>query len=414
MKAVPITDDEFAAFMACLEPLGPDEADHPVCVAVSGGGDSMALAVLARRWRQHVLALVVDHALRPESAEEAALTCQRLAALDIPARQLTLGTMKPGGLQKRAREARFETLEAACVEAGASILLVAHHEADQEETLWMRQERGSGSRGLCGMAGRAIRGRITLLRPLLTVRPERLRATLRQAGVEWCEDPSNQNRRFRRVAVRQDLTDDERQHMHGLRKTACATRKDDERQLAALLVQWVEWQPEGWVKLASGIRQEMLRDELLGRLIHLVGGQDYGPNQQAVAALWQTGHGALGRACLAPLRGQEVGWMLYREARNLDETVPAQHGQRWDGRWRYLGPDRPGSVIAALGVRQAGLLREGRTVPACVLPALPALWSGDDIVAVPDDVRGIRPDLPRVPFVWDGGTPLTGERNWSA
>lgn len=408
MKAEPVTDDEFAAFMARLEPLGPDEAGHPVCMAVSGGGDSMALAVLAGRWRRHVMALVVDHALRPESAEEAELTCRRLAALGIPARQLTLGTMKPGGLQKRAREARFEALEQACVAEGASVLLVAHHEADQEETLWMRQERGSGGRGLCGMAGRTVRGRIALLRPLLGVRPERLRATLRQAGVAWCEDPSNQNRRFRRVEVRQDLTSDQRQRMHDIRQRACASQRAKERELAALVARWVRWQPEGWVQLAP----EAMTDDVLGRLIRLIGGQEYAPDRQSVEMLRRAGQGALGRACLAPLRGGVPGWMLYREARNLDEVVLARQGQCWDGRWRYLGPDRPGAVIAALG-RRAGGLRKGRAVPACVLPSLPALWAGGEPVAVPEGLEGLRPDLPRVTFVWDGGTPLTGERDWN-
>lgn len=408
MQAAPVTDDEFAACMVRLEPFGPDVADHPVCIAVSGGGDSMSLAVLAKRWRRHVLALVVDHALRPESAEEAALTCRRLERQGIPARQLTLGTMKPGGLQKRAREARFEALEAACVEAGASVLLVAHHEADQEETLWMRQERGSGSRGLCGMAGRVVRGRIAVLRPLLGVRPERLRATLRQAGVAWCEDPSNQNRRFRRVAVRQDMTDDERQQMHGVREQASIIQRADEERLAVLVAQRVEWQPEGWLKLTP----EVVQDDGLGCLIRLVGGRDYVPDRRALLALRQAGRGALGRACLAPLRGRETGLMLYREARNLEEVVPARKGQCWDGRWRYLGPDHPEGVIAALG-RQAGVLREGRDVPACVLPALPALWVGDEVVAVPEGMRGLCSGMPRVTFVWDSGTPLTGERSWN-
>lgn len=394
--------------MERLGPVGPDEAAHPLCIAVSGGGDSMALALLARRWRRHVLALVVDHALRAESAEEAALTCQRLAALDIPSRQLTLGALKPGGMQQRAREARFETLEAACVEAGGSVLLVAHHEADQEETLWMRQERGSGLRGLCGMAARTVRGRITLLRPLLGIRPERLRETLRQAGVVWCEDPSNQNRRFRRVQVRQDLTNDERREMHEIRRRACVEQQDMEQRLAESTARHVAWQQEGWLKLAPDALLDPLEDELLGRLIRLVGGQNYAPDCQAVAALRQAGMGSLGRACLAPLRGREAGWMLYREARNLEEKVPARHGQCWDGRWRYLGPDRSDVMIAALGPHR----REGRDVPACVLPALPALWAGDELIAVPEDMRGVCPDLPRVPFVWDGGTPLTGERDW--
>lgn len=405
----PVTQGEFASLMEQIGPVGPDEAAHPLCIAVSGGGDSMALALLARRWRRNVLALVVDHALRSESAEEAAVTCQRLAALDIPSRQLTLGPLKPGGMQQRAREARFDMLETACVEAGGSVLLVAHHEADQEETLWMRQERGSGPRGLCGMAARTVRGRIMLLRPLLGIRPERLRETLRQAGVVWCEDPSNQNRRFRRVQVRQDLTDDERREMHDVRRWACAEQRDTERQLAAFVARYVAWQPEGWLKLAPDALLCPLGDELLGRLIRLVGGQDYVPDRQAVAALRRAGMGSLGRACLAPLRGREAGWMLYREARNLEERVPARYGQCWDGRWRYLGADRPDAVIAALGTHR----REGRSIPACVLPSLPALWAGDELLAVPEEMRGLRPDLPRVAFVWDGGTPLTGERDWS-
>ncbi|MCL1562182.1 tRNA lysidine(34) synthetase TilS [Parasaccharibacter sp. TMW 2.1886] len=415
----PVTPGEFSDIMSRIGPVGPDEAVHPLCIAVSGGGDSMALALLARGWRRHVLALVVDHALRPESAGEAALTCQRLAELDIPARQLTLAPLRPGGIQNRAREARFGVLESACIDAGGSVLLVAHHEADQEETLWMRQERGSGPRGLCGMAARTVRGRITLLRPLLGIRPERLKMTLRTAGVSWCEDPSNQNRRFRRVEVRQDLTDAGRRAMHVLRQGACARQKRVEDRLAALMACGVAWQPEGWLKLAPEILQlgggedhdtePLLEDELLGRLIRLVGGQDYVPSRQAVVALRRAGKGSLGRVCLHPLRGRETGWMLYREARNLTEKRPARHGQCWDGRWRYLGPDHADAVVAALGPWQ----RAGRAVPACVLPALPALWVGGEPVAVPEGMRGLRPDLPRVTFVWDGGTPLTGERDWT-
>ncbi|MCT6837791.1 MAG: tRNA lysidine(34) synthetase TilS [Bifidobacteriales bacterium] len=431
-EAEPLTEVEFRALMALVEPIGPDEAGHPVCIAVSGGGDSMALALLARRWRRHVLALVVDHALREESAAEARLTCERLVALDIPARLLTLGPLAAGGLQQRAREGRFAALEAACVDAGATVLLVAHHEADQEETLWMRHERGSGTRGLAGMAHRAARGRIIVARPLLGVRPERLRATLQQAGVAWCEDPSNQNRRFRRVQVRQDITSAQRRMMRELQQKACIAQQEDDAWVARFLAHGVAWQPEGWLKLAPFLIQTAherphifiddgldetrfvaLCDEVMGRLIRLIGGQDYAPTRHAVAALRRAGHGALGRACLTPLKGQERGWMLYREARNLAGAMPAHTGQWWDGRWRYYGPEYSDVVIAALGMH-ATRWREGRDVPACILPSLPALWRGEELVAVPEAMRGLRSDVPRVAFVWEGGIPVTGERDWQS
>lgn len=419
--------------MEGLGPLGPDCATQPILIAVSGGADSMALAFLARQWRQHVIALVVDHALRTESAEEAQVTCQRLADLGIASRLLTLGPLAAGGLQEQARVARFDILEAASVKAGGSILLVGHHQADQDETLWMRHERGSGQRGLCGIARKIVRGRITVMRPLLTIHPQRLRATLLEAGVNWCEDPSNQNRRFQRVRVRQDLEPFQRREMRVLRQQAVQAQMVEEEQLAWLMSSYVEWQPEGWVKLLPGFFGEVEREafllggeegrgvkrvsdlpkkiriELLGRLVRLVGGHEYLPTRSALEALFEAAGGSLGRTCLVPLHGKQAGWRLYRESRAFSPAVPAYHGVRWDGRWRYLGEDASYAKIAALG-DYARHIRVGRSVAACVLPSLPALWVEGRVVAVPEGVRGVKEDITRCALVWDAGEPAVGGR----
>src|SRR3954451_23412950 len=85
----PLTADELAALM---EPLGPFERAPALAVAVSGGADSLALAILAAAWAERrggrVLALTVDHGLRPESAAEARQTAAWLAARGITSRIL--------------------------------------------------------------------------------------------------------------------------------------------------------------------------------------------------------------------------------------------------------------------------------------------------------------------------------------
>jgi tRNA(Ile)-lysidine synthase len=175
-------------------------------VAVSGGADSSALALLAEGWvRQRggtCLALIVDHGLRAGAADEAALARDRMAALGMAARILSLRVQHGTRLAERARAARLEALQAACAEAGILHLLLGHHAADQAETVAMRMLRGSHADGLSGMAALVETARVRLLRPLLTVPPLRLRRTLEAAGVAWSEDPSNRDPRWQRARLR--------------------------------------------------------------------------------------------------------------------------------------------------------------------------------------------------------------------
>ena len=179
-----------------MAPLGPFEPSPHLAVAVSGGADSMALALLARDWVRarggRVTALVVDHGLRPESGVEAAATLERLGGAGIPAQGLVLqGLARGPGLAARARAARHAALAAAAVRLGVLHLLFGHHAGDQAETVAMRMLSGSGAAGLAGMAALTEAEGVRLLRPLLTVPPGRLRALLRAACVAWVEDPSN-------------------------------------------------------------------------------------------------------------------------------------------------------------------------------------------------------------------------------
>ena len=127
-------------------------------------------------------------------AAEARQTAAWLAARGITSRILAWEGPKPAaGIQAAARAARYALLEAACREAGLLHLLLAHHALDLAETTLIRAERGSGATGLAGMAAVRERPGLRLLRPLLGVMPDRLRATLRELGQPWLEDPSNRS-----------------------------------------------------------------------------------------------------------------------------------------------------------------------------------------------------------------------------
>lgn len=198
---------EAAEFAALLDRLGPFERPPRLAVAVSGGSDSLALALLARDWARarggSVRALHVDHGLRPESTEEAARLAGWLAAHGIPCRVLVWSGPHPARrLQETARAARLALLETACAETGILHLLLAHHARDQGETVAMRAARRSGPDGLAGMAAIRETARVRLLRPLLAVSKARLRATLEAMGQPWLEDPSNRDPRFERARLR--------------------------------------------------------------------------------------------------------------------------------------------------------------------------------------------------------------------
>jgi tRNA(Ile)-lysidine synthase len=86
-----------------------------------------------------------------------------------------------------------------------AIVVTAHTQDDQAETVLMRLARGSGVDGLSAMAVHALRDDMKLFRPMLGFSRERLRATLHDAGVSWIDDPTNENTAHERVRVRKAL-----------------------------------------------------------------------------------------------------------------------------------------------------------------------------------------------------------------
>lgn len=190
--------------------LFADWTSAPALVlAVSGGPDSVALMWLAARWRRglvrgpRLVAVTVDHGLRPEAAREAREVKRLARALDLPHRTVRWTGAKPrAGLPAAARDARYRLLAQAARANGATHILTAHTRDDQAETLLMRLLRGSGLAGLSAMARQSERNGLVLARPFLDIPKSQLIATLRQARVGFAEDPTNRDTAYTRPRLR--------------------------------------------------------------------------------------------------------------------------------------------------------------------------------------------------------------------
>lgn len=204
-------DDDHSAISAQdAKRLFADWKTAPAIVlAVSGGPDSIALMWLVARWRRalargpQLMAVTVDHGLRPEAAREARDVKRLARNLDLPHRTLRwTGTKPKTGVPAAARDARYRLLAQAARKFGATHILTAHTRDDQAETLLMRMLRGSGIAGLAAMARETEREGVRLARPLLDVSKAQLIATLKKARIGFADDPTNRDVNFTRPRLR--------------------------------------------------------------------------------------------------------------------------------------------------------------------------------------------------------------------
>jgi len=173
----------------------------PVVVACSGGADSVALLALAVDAALAPVAVHVDHGLRDGSDHDVEHVRAVASMLGTRFRAMTVEVARGSNLEARARDARYTALDVARVEVGADVVLVGHTADDQAETVLLNVLRGAASAGLAGMAGR----RGTVVRPLLDARRSDTRSLCAALGLPVFDDPMNDDRAFRRVAIRHDV-----------------------------------------------------------------------------------------------------------------------------------------------------------------------------------------------------------------
>jgi tRNA(Ile)-lysidine synthase len=404
-------------FTAAMDRLGQFEPRPRLAVAVSGGADSMALAVFAHEWAGRrggtVLALSVDHGLRAESSSEADLALRRLAALGVRGRKLTTTELVRGpALAERARDARYRLLLGACAADGILHLLLGHHRGDQVETVMMRALSSSAARGLAGMPAMREAGFVRLLRPLLDVAPERLREFLMARAMPWVEDPSNRDPNALRARLRLARADpagtgEGTQVLAQAARRAGEYRAARDRSVARILAARATIRPEGYALLTPG----PIDPEALTVLLRIIAGASHAPPIDRVAALARSPVPAtLGGVRLARAGRLGPGWLLVRETRAIKPPVAAHPNAVWDGRFRLthmppLAPSLPseGIVLGALGA-DAERLRDRSSLPALILHGLPALRLDGKPIAVPHIGMGD----PRWRLLFDPRNPASG------
>lgn len=208
MTVRPELADRFRRDLARLWPQALEPGAR-LGLAVSGGGDSLGLLLLAHAVLPRQIAVAtVDHGLRPESAAECESVAGLCHKLDVPHATLKV-TLAAGNVQDRARAARYEALAQWCRRNELWALATAHQLDDQAETLVMRLNRGSGLAGLAGVRARGVAPDANLLvvRPLLAWRRSELAQVVESAGISPACDPSNEDIGFERVRIRKALAE---------------------------------------------------------------------------------------------------------------------------------------------------------------------------------------------------------------
>ena len=408
------------------QPAG--DAPFTFAVAVSGGGDSMALLHLAHRLCRETVhpvthspesaqntvhpvtlspvsggqtvhpvtvaglrveAVTVDHALRPESAAEALGVAEFCAALGIPHSILrwSEGPKPQGNLMDQARRARAALMAEWAKARGISHIFLGHTADDVAETFLMNLARSAGLEGLSGLRPRWSEGGVTWSRPLLSVTREGLRAYLRGQGVAWVDDPSNDNPRFARVRARQALK--ALKPLGISSETLSESARHLARARAALQGELAERITSQVTEIAGSLTftpadfpPEMLR-LLLGQAILWMTGAEHIPRADQISH-------AISRICAGQsctlaglrLRARGPSVTLSREPRATMGPVPL--GQIWDHRWQITGPTAPNLTLRALGPQGLAQCPDWRQFgPRDALLVAPSIWQENQLVAAP-------------------------------
>ncbi len=269
------------------------------------------------------IVLTVDHGLQPGSRTNARRVLDWARALDLRAFVLSWKGLKPeGDIEAAAREARYRLMGDWCRAHGIAALFAGHTRDDLAETFLLRLARGSGLDGLAAMrpvAPYPLNGfkELRLVRPMLGIERQVLRAYLGEREQEWIEDPMNRDPRFGRVRIRDAMTVLEQAGVSATRIADAAThlgraREALETVTAAVLGRACKADGDRVLIEAAALRAAPREVGLraLSRVLRAVSGHAYGPRFERLERLFdgivggELGAGRTLHGCrIGPMRG---------------------------------------------------------------------------------------------------------------
>jgi tRNA(Ile)-lysidine synthase len=365
--------------------------DGVVGLAVSGGGDSMAMLHLMAQVATRPLAVAtVDHGLRAGSASEAAQVAQVCAGLGLPHEVLVWSHgAVTGNLMDAARRARYELLADWALAHRVNSVMVAHTADDQAETVLLGLARAAGLDGLAGMRTSWRQAGMAFHRPLLGATRADLRGYLQRQGLWFVDDPSNDDPAFDRVKMRRALAGLRQvgitaEGLATVARNLALVQADLRKMVAEAAGRLVVERAGALVFDRAGVAA--LPPEVARRLVQAalmwMSGAPYAPRAEALARLVQAlidGRGATLWGCR--LVHRKGAALLAREPRKLGPDVPL--GAVWDQRWQVTGPgDARVRAVGAAGLAQlpdwraAGLTRD-------VALVTPGVWDEERLIAAP-------------------------------
>ncbi len=318
-----------------------------ICVAVSGGSDSLALLFLlsefARLKQWYLYCVTVDHKLRAKSTEEALFVKDICSKLNVEHHILTWEhdlVIEEGKLENLARQARYKLLEQFCLDKKIQFIATGHNWNDQIETHELRKIKGSSNLGLAGMSQiRSLSENVKILRPLLIFSKEYLKDFLISQNIDWKTDPMNFNDHFQRVTIRKNIetySKDKLNEISRIIQKLGQKRATIEKKAVDFLLTYVSINNVGYAIVGDFSKfinyKSEIQMEILRRVIWQIGGKEYpvSINENIAKNIINRKINTIGR-CLIKIKQNHI--LVFRENRNIPSMQVKKHKILWDNRF---------------------------------------------------------------------------------
>ena len=283
-------------FFKVMNSLGPFERKPHLAIAVSGGCDSMCLAVLSQKWVNEkggkITALIINHGLRKNSAKECKKTQDILKTKKISSHcfKWNLSKIPENSIQEKAREFRYDVFENWCFKKNVKNLLIAHHFEDQKETFLMRLNDNSNVYGLACMPKILFKEKMRIIRPLLDFKKNDIIKYLKKEKINWIEDPSNVSLKYLRNRYRKILPNLEKKGLTDTKlkkilKRAQKLRKKIEDKARKWLINNVEIDTLGYASINFEKLKLLDKDDFIfifSKILNIISGSFYAPKSKYV------------------------------------------------------------------------------------------------------------------------------------